>query len=181
MPTTMKLIAKNVLGSAASSVAFSDLPGTYTDLYIVLSSRHSNTNGFTSPTFIRFNGSSSGYSNRVLSASYSNGTVQSYGDLYNVTSASWVDDSPDSGLTANTFSNTEIYVPNYAGSTNKSFSVTNVSEQNGNTTDTWRVAAAACLWSNTAAITSVTFYAGNIGVRNFVSGSSFYLYGITKA
>lgn len=180
MATTMKLIAKNVLGSAASSVEFASIPGTYTDLMVVFSARQDSNDSYTSPTFIRFNGSSSGYSNRTIDAYQTTG-VASLTNAYNVTSASFLAQTPTASQTASTFGNCELVIPNYAGSTNKSFSVTNVSENNGTTAITWYCAVLAGLWSNTAAITSLTIFAGNIGVRNFVSGSSFYLYGITKA
>jgi hypothetical protein len=179
MATTMKLIGKQTLTGNATDVTFSDIPGTgYTDLYLVFSARQDSNDGSASPTFMRFNGNSANYSNRELEAQ---GSVASYTNLYNVTSASFVAQTPSASQTSNTFGNCEIYIPNYAGSTNKSFSVTGVSENNASTSLTWYVQVLAGLWSNTAAITSITIYAGNIGVRNFVSGSSFFLYGITKA
>jgi hypothetical protein len=52
--------------------------------------------------------------------------------------------------TANTFGNTEFYIPNYTSSNYKSFSVDGVTENNA----TAAFALYAGLWSNTAAITS---------------------------
>jgi hypothetical protein len=73
--------------------------------------------------------------------------------------------------TANTFGNAEIYIPNYAGSTFKPFWVDSVSENNA-TLSFQRLSAN--LWSNTAAITSITFSSG------IAEHSTFTLYGITK-
>jgi hypothetical protein len=69
-----------------------------------------------------------------------------------------------------------MYVPNYAGSTNKSMSSTGVQETNASGAD---MGAAASLWSSTDAITQIQILP--LTGPNFVSGSSFYLYGITKA
>ena len=77
---------------------------------------------------------------------------------------------------ANTFSNCSVYVPNYAGSTNKSFSADLTAENNTTGTNMQLVAQ---LWSDTSAITSLVFVPGN--GTNFVSGSSFYLYGIKNS
>jgi hypothetical protein len=78
--------------------------------------------------------------------------------------------------TASTFGNCSIYIPNYAGSTNKSMSIEGASESNHSGAG---IGAAACLWSSTAAITAIKLfpYHGS----NWKSGSSFFLYGITKA
>jgi hypothetical protein len=80
-----------------------------------------------------------------------------------------------STTTSNTFSNNSLYIPNYAGSTNKSFSVDSVFENNATTA---RQQITAGLWSNTAAITTIGFTVG--GGTTFVSGSTISLYKITK-
>jgi hypothetical protein len=59
------------------------------------------------------------------------------------------------GATASTFGNGEVYIPNYAGSTNKSMSADGVSENNGTEAYTDLIAN---LWSNTSAITSILLY-----------------------
>jgi hypothetical protein len=77
--------------------------------------------------------------------------------------------------TANTFGNTDIYIPNYAGSANKSVSVDTVEENNGTTA---RALLGAILWSNTAAITALglTPVSGS-----FVQYSTATLYGIKNS
>jgi hypothetical protein len=81
---------------------------------------------------------------------------------------------PDNAVTANTFGNIQIYFPNYAGSTNKSYSVDSVTENNE--TVAYQTILAG-LWSNTAAITTATFTAES---GNFAIGSTISLYKITK-
>lgn len=165
MPTTCKLIAKTTLTTTAADVTFSDIPGTYTDIAAVISAR---TNGNQAGATIKFNGATTNRSSRIL---YGNG----------INAGSFTDTSifafgiPYSTTTANTFGSISIYVPNYAGSTNKSVSIDGATENNA--TDVY-MGATAALWSSTAAITSMTITPQN---GSFVSGSSFYLYGITRA
>jgi hypothetical protein len=77
--------------------------------------------------------------------------------------------------TASTFANVQIYIPNYAGSTNKSFSVDYVTENNATLAYAGLVAG---LWSNSAAITSVGI---SLASGNLVEHSTATLYGVTSA
>lgn len=176
MATTMKLIGKSVLGSAAASIEFTSIPGTMTDLYLICTTRNSGAGTGNGQINITFNSSTSGYSYRRLmgggnpqAASSANASSLSALDVSTFTAAS-------DGQTANTFSSTEVYIPNYAGSTNKSVSATTVNENNA--VEAYMVVYAG-LWANTAAITTVKV-ADRSGY-NFMANSSFFLYGITKA
>jgi hypothetical protein len=174
MATTCKLIAKNVLGSDAATVTLSDIPATYTDLLVLTSARTDFTgvNGVNDYILMRFNGDSgSNYTYRQLLGNGSAASSQS-GTLTGALAGR----ASGSDATASTFGNSETYIPNYAGSTNKSLSTTAANENNGTSAT---VVAQAALWSNTAAITSILFRPGD--GSNFKSGSSFFLYGITKA
>ena len=162
---TYTLIAHTELGSAQGSITFSSIPQTFTDLVIKISIRSdvaASVTGVT--TFIRPNGSTASFTSRAL---YGSGSAAS-----SFTSTAFNINNP-SNYTANTFSNSEIYIPNYAGSTNKSLSTDTLNENNGTTAD---MAIWAGLWSNTAAITSLSIVPEG---GNFVSGSSATLYGIT--
>jgi hypothetical protein len=77
-----------------------------------------------------------------------------------------------SDATANTFGNSSIYIPNYSGATNKSYSADGVNETNA--TQAFQELDAS-LWSNTASITQVTLSVEN---GNFVQYSSATLYGV---
>jgi hypothetical protein len=81
-----------------------------------------------------------------------------------------------SNETASTFSNSEIYLPNYASSSiNKEYSSSGVVENNATAANSVLTAG---LWSSTAAITQIDL----VGMGgDFVSGSTFYLYGINKS
>ena len=173
MPSTYTLISSNVLASSAASVTFSAIPSTYTDLVLRLSTRISEADTKAS-LYVQYNSSTTAaYSRTRLigdgSTASSSRASNSATGLITVTDAT--------NATANTFGSTEIYIPNYAGSTNKPASVDSRSENNATEAYTDSL---AWLWSNTAAITSITIY-GNLNAGSFVSGSSFYLYGIKKS
>jgi hypothetical protein len=119
---------------------------------------------------LSFNSSATSYSNKRL---YGTGSVAA-SDSVAVTYVS--NTMTNDGLfTANTFGNGEFYIPNYAGSANKSVSVDGITESN----ETLALSMlTASLWSDSAAITSITLTAG---IPNFVQYSTFYLYGISNS
>ena len=164
------LLEKITVGAAgASSVTFSGIPQTgYTDLVVKMSTRSSASPDAWSDIIIRPNNSTTGITTRVLY-----GTGSAAGSS-NFTSGIPVVGEGNAG-TASTFGNTEIYIPNYTSSNNKSFSADSVSENNATAS---LAQLGAMLWSNTAAITSLVFLDFNGG--NFVQGSTFYLYGVAK-
>lgn len=167
MATTCKLIAKTTLNNSTNVVYFSNIPQTgYDDLYIVCSARTSNA-AIYDGIGVQFNGVSTN-----LSARYLDGTGSS--TATSTSSSGYCGSICGANATANTFGSTEIYIPNYTGSTNKSFSATSNMETNAATS---YIDIVAGLWSNTAAITQVAIVRTN---ADFVSGSTFYLYGITK-
>jgi hypothetical protein len=77
--------------------------------------------------------------------------------------------------TANTFASMDIYIPSYTASQNKPFGLFSAQETNATTA---YLLGTALLWRNTAAITSISL--GTVFAANFVTDSSFYLYGISK-
>lgn len=170
MATTYTLISSNVLSSSAASVTFSSIPATYTDLIIKTSLRQNAAGTQDSFLITTINGTT-GFTNTWLRGSGS--SVISLRNL--VGTASYVGQIPGATATSNTFDNTEIYIPSYTVSQNKPFSTFSVQENNQAEA---YMGTTAGLWSNTAAITSITFSANG---QSFVSGSSFYLYGISNA
>jgi hypothetical protein len=178
MATTCELIASTTLGSDAASVTFGSggtIPQTFTDLFVCYSSRSLRSGQTSDNINIRFNGSSAAnYSYRFLqgnssAASSFNGSAQAQLIVGYSTGAS---------ATASTFASGEMYIPNYTGSTTKSISSTCVTENNASTAGAAYVLAFAGLWSLTDAINELQILSNS---ANFATGSSFYLYGITKA
>ncbi len=150
----------------AANITFSSIPATFTDLKLVISAR--NATASLTGMYISFNGSTASFTDKYIEgngASASSGSISRYLGVENSGSA-----------TANTFSNGEVYIPNYAGSANKSFSVDNVSENNGTTA---YADFNAGLWSNTAAITSISLEI--FTAQNFAQYSTATLYGIKNS
>jgi len=169
MANTYYLIASNTVGSGgASSVTFSSIPQTYTDLVLKSSVRSTSTDNWLN---ISFNGTSAtvNWSARWIggtgtAANSSSSTNSTYSVLEN-----------DSTTTASTFSNSEIYIPNYTSANAKSLSLDNVFENNATAAQSFLMAS---LWNNTAAITSMTLTPSSVNIAQY---STFYLYGIKNS
>jgi hypothetical protein len=166
------LLDRIELNATAASVTFDNIPQSgYTDLKIVYSVRGNNSSG--SQFTISFNNSTSGYTDKLLEG---NGTsTSSYSNAGGTGTGIFAGSLVASSQTASTFNSGEVYIPNYAGSTNKSVSVDYVTENNATTS---YADLTAGLWSNTAAITSVKL-APSSGV-SFVQYSTFSLYGLAQ-
>jgi hypothetical protein len=170
MPTTFTKIASVTAAGGSSTISFTSIPSTYTDLVIKVSARATYALNFQDIN-IRFNGSTTGYSSRLLQGDGS--AVASYNN--SSSALVWGANSVSANATANTFSNGEVYIPNYASANNKSLSTDAVTENNATAA---YIQVAAGLWSNTAAITSIEMY---LGAGNYVQYSTFTLYGISKS
>lgn len=172
MANTYVLIASNTLSSSAASVTFSSIPATYTDLVLKISAKSDRANN---------NDDIKLYFNTDTGANYSrtyllgNGATAS-SSRNSATGYLAIDSGSNGGSEANTFSSTEIYIPNYRSSTFKPVGSMQVQEANSTTA---RIFANAGLWSQTGAITSIGIYIWT--GPNFVSGSSFFLYGIKNS
>jgi hypothetical protein len=82
--------------------------------------------------------------------------------------------------TASTFSNTELYIPNYTSTNNKSISVDGVAESNSSSSNNRAVALSAGLYhpSSNVAITSLKF---TPSASTFAQYSTATLYGIKSS
>lgn len=166
MPNTfIKISTVTVGASGSSSIEFTSIPQTYTDLQLVLSAR--STQAAEGGMYIDINGSSSNFTGRYL---FADGSSASSGSL-----ARYVGTILGTNYTASVFNNTEIYFPNYTSSNYKSFSVNNVAENNGTYCGLNFING---LWSITSAITSIKI---NPPGGNMAQYSTATLYGITKA
>jgi hypothetical protein len=168
MATTYSLISSVTVGATAvATMEFTSIPQTYTDLKIVISARNNGTPP--GNILIGFNSNASSFTNIFLQGDGANGASSNVAQM--------VGDMDGSGETANTFNNIEVYIPNYASSTFKSFSSDSVNENNATTA---YQQFTANLWSNTSAITSIQI-TNRTSPRLFVQHSTAYLYGISKA
>lgn len=176
MPNTFSLIASSTVGAGqtAAAITFSSIPQTYTDLVLKVSLRETSS-AFAQNHKIIINGSTSGYSDKlVLGNGASTLSAQNSGAAGAFASFQY---STAAGATADTFANGEFYFTNYTGSQNKSVSYDGVTENNATSAIG---ALTAVLWSNSAAITSLSV-ASEDPTKVFVAYSSAYLYGIVKS
>jgi hypothetical protein len=157
--STYTPISTQTLSSTASSVTFSGIPQTYTDLIIVFNGTLSSG---TSVYGIRYNSDSG--------SNYSWTSLRGDGSA-----ASSARDSNSSRILCGWIGTSQvtevIQIQNYSNSTTNK---TNITRNNSTAASTY-VSANVGLWRNTAAITSVTILPDS---STFASGSTFTLYGI---
>jgi len=163
----MKLIESKTLATAAASIEFTSIPQTFTDLVFVINIRSTLAENYDDQLRVKFNTSTANFTNRQLQGNGS--TTNSFSG-----SDPFIGYIPSANRTANTFGNAQMYVPNYTASTNKSASIDAVTENNATTAIQ---TIFALLWSNSAAITGVSF---NALEGNLAAGSMVSLYGILK-
>jgi len=169
MATFEKIAFTEVGSGGAASITFDPIPATWTDLVLKVSGRSSTsqgTGGFTA--YLYPNGSTASMTNIQLRGSGSAAT--SPNGQTNPINVSATD------TTANTFGNSEVYIPNYAGSTFKSISVDGAEENNASNAF---MSLNANLWSSTSPITSLVITA--FGGGTFRQYTTATLYGIKKA
>jgi hypothetical protein len=172
MPATYVNIASTTVGAGAPvTVTLSSIPSTYTDLVLLWSTR-GDTTGIN--FFYTLNGTSTAIYSYVHL--FGNGTTVGTSLAGNNNYNYVIGGTNASSYTANTFSNFELYIPNYTSSSNKQMCVRGNTENNATLS---YVHTSAQLWRNTSAISSITI--GLAGNTNFASGSSFYLYGIKNS
>ena len=169
---TYTLISSNVLASSAATVSFTSIDSTYTDLVLRMSVRSNRANNLDEWRMSINSDSSALYSDTIL---YGFGTSATSSRSSSATAVQ------DGGMvaannTANTFSSLELYIPSYTVSQSKPFSYFGVSENNATTN--YEIDAAAYLYRSNTAISSLTLTSSTSS--SFVSGSSFYLYGISS-
>jgi hypothetical protein len=172
MPNTYEVISSVTVGSGgATDIEFNSIPGTYTDLQLVFSTRDDSSGSSGNNIIIKFNGSTSlqderailGTGSSVLALSNSDSVIlYAYGDT--------------SLATSNTFGNASLYIPNYTSSNFKSISIDGVTENNATAALQFFNAA---LFKSTSAITTITLSAYNFA--SFVQHSTAVLYGIKKS
>jgi hypothetical protein len=172
MANTYKLISSVTVGAlGATSIDFTSIPATYTDLQLVLSGRSIRADERDSIE-LTFNNNTANYETVAM-----RGDGASAGASVGYSSASIQRaDMPGATATANSFSNISFYISNYAGSTYKYVDIESVYENN--TTYAFQILGVGT-WSNTAAITSIKIKV-EIG-PTIVQYSTAYLYGISNA
>jgi hypothetical protein len=162
--STYTPIATTTLGSAQSTVTFSSISGSYTDLVLIF---NGNTSAIAN-TFMRFNSDT--------------------GSNYSMT---WMAGTGSSALSDRESSQNRLLIdvysyPNPSNITNKVMNFPNYSNTTTYKTVLWRsnnsaagVEALVGLWSSTSAITRIDIL--TLSATTFSVGSTFTLYGIASA
>jgi hypothetical protein len=168
MPNTFELIQAYTVGSGGqSSIDFTSISSSYTDLCLQVSVRSAGTS--IDNLAIKINTSAANFSGRYVvgnGATASSASVDIGGQIGLVNGTA---------TTSSTFTNVSVYIPNYAGSTNKSYSADAVTENNATTAYALMIAG---LWSQTAAINAISVYGQS---ANLAQHSTAYLYGVKNA
>lgn len=179
MPTYTQIGSAVTVGAGgAASISFTSIPATYTDLLLKVSAR-SDRNVFSFCYMrMRLNSTTTNYTYRILQGDGSSASSLDQSNAGLFSDGILVGGTTQSNNTASTFASTEVYIPNYASSTNKSISADGATE--GNTANTLLIMTAG-LWSNSAAITSITLEPWQSIAFNFLENSTAYLYGVSNA
>jgi hypothetical protein len=166
MPATYEPIATNTLGSATSSVTFSSISASYTDLVLVCNVIA--VSGAAFDTWIRFNGDTG--SNYSFTSMNGTGSAAQSFRASNQTSMA-VDRQASVRSTSRVIQ--IVNIQNYSNATTYKTSIVRGSAPSD------AVEALVGLWRSTAAINEITFSNSTSG--NFDTGSTFTLYGIKSA
>jgi len=169
------IYTQTVGAGGASSITFNNIPQTFTDLKVVISTRMNNasTLGYTTIRFNGDTGSSTNYSYTFLDANLGGGPFSSRNQNLSV----WFTNTVGASSTASTFSNIEMYIPNYTGSNFKQATIDTTAENNA-TGGAW-LDLFSTLYRSTSPITSITFN-DVFNSASFVQYSTISIYGITK-
>jgi hypothetical protein len=169
MANTYELISSSTVGSGgASSINFSSIPSTFTDLLLKVCARGTADRNSSGYYFnLTINTLTTNQSSRYING---NGIAAQSGSFTRIYGYCAPSDS-----TASTFSNNEFYFTNYNSSSFKSVSLDGVNENNGQTSDSTLQAG---LWSSTSAITALGLVPAG---GSFAQYSTAYLYGIKSS
>ena len=166
---TYDSLATTTLGSAQATVTFSSISGSYTDLILICNAR-SATAATGDSYLLTFNGDTSNlYSRTRILGNGSAASSAQRTTAPNIDLEGLAGDNAASG----TFMNAIIHIHSYASTSNNKTVLLRGNDANNYTT------AAAGLYRSTSAITSITLNTSS--AANFMTGSTFTLYGIKAA
>jgi hypothetical protein len=163
---TYEPIATTTLGSAASTVTFSSIPGTYTDLIVVANVGCSSASQRAGWQVNSDTGSN--YSRIVLVGT---GSAVSADSEANATAAYGIFDATN-GVPTTLVGNFITQFQNYSSTNTNKTALTRYNDAGGGT------GVSTQLWRSNSAITSITFL---LSGGNWIANSTFTLYGIAAA
>ena len=166
MAKTYEPIATTTLGSAAASVTFSSISGTYTDLVIV--TNFSMTANDQYAHYVQVNGDTSGnYSRTILYGTGSSAGSARQSNNPSLYFGTWIEDMDTTDRAVTT-----IFFNNYSNTTTFKTAIGryNVASK--------EVGVGVGTWRSTAAINSINLATNS---TTYIAGSTFTLYGIKAA
>lgn len=168
MPSSRLLISANVLATSSATVVFSGIPQTYSDLCLTFSARQADA-GTVQDIYFILNSDTTNNSRQYLrggdgslAANRASGMPGVYGGYVN-----------GNGTTANSFASGELYIPKYTSTEAIPVSVFTTQQEETATSYGFIIAGQ---YSGGSAVSSITISGGS----NFLTNSSFYLYGINS-
>ena len=165
MPATYEKIATTTLGSSSSTVTFSSISGSYTDLIVIITPKTSAA----ADVYVRCNSDSgTNYSYTGLSGS---GSAASSFRVSNTSNGILLDNL---GYADN--NNNQVIIAQFNNYSTTTTNKTSIARSNNAATG---VDALVGLWRSTSAINELTFRLNS--THTYSSGSTFTLYGILKA
>jgi hypothetical protein len=165
------IYTQTVGAGGAGAITFNNIPQTFTDLKLVVSARTSVTGYYNDLFPIQFNTDSSSSYSRTLIYGLGSAGFGSFNNANTSTVGAGV--VPTSAGTTSTFSNLEIYLPNYTSSNYKQIIVDSAAEDNS--TNNAYLYLGAGLYRGTSAITKMSIS------LSFSQYSTFSLYGVLRA
>jgi len=174
----MEFIAKFEASTAVSSFAFTSIPQTYDDLYLVVSAKSSSTSGSYVSNAMAFNGTYTAYQRRV----YSEGSSTTGSDASTNANQIFFGIMPTLGSAQNNdlFHSQTIYIPSYRSSNGSKNAYSNSGYTSNNGAQQYQFQIYALYTAQTqTGITSVTLLPWDSS--NYVQYSSAILYGIKNS
>src|SRR6185312_12441877 len=161
-------IAKVVTSGSASTITFSSIPATYTDLKIVFSGRDTATGTGDSSISIQLNGDTTTANYQAPVVGRADGTTASSVTAGTSSAGAKILWCPGSSGNANAVGGGEILIPNYAGTTFYKI-LHSVGFTFYGSTPTLNVGPRGGVWKSTSAISSIVLTAGTTA---FVNGTT---------
>jgi hypothetical protein len=168
--------AVTVGAGGAATISFTSIPNTYTDLVIKISGSDNRSGQPLDDIKIRVNSNTSAiYTVKRIAAFPSVGIYSDGAGPNSDAAVGWVNGPT---ATANTFANTEIYLPNYASNVTKTGSIDGVTENNAAISG---LVMNVLIIDTTSPISSIQLSPFSTAATAFNQYTTAYLYGISNA
>lgn len=167
----MVQIAQIVASGTPSTITFSSIPGTYTNLVVSLFGRDTITGSSDLNVFLKINGDATAANYTATEGLFGTGSGTGSTSTASSTSGAFIAKIPGTSGDANALGVATITFPSYAATTFWKM-VASVIAQNGGTLQN---ALVSFRWKSTSAITSLTLTAGGTA---FANGTTATLYGL---